>query len=49
MKKAIYPESAAVYLPKGTKNRLQALDGTFPSTLHRDAVQHWYNRPPRKG
>ena len=19
------------------------------STLHREAVQHWYNRPPRKG
>ena len=41
MKKSIYPESASVYLPKGTKNRLQAvaLDcGMTVSTFLRIAV-----------
>ena len=51
MKKAIYPESASVYLPKGTKTRLQvaALDcGMTVSTFLRIAVLDWLKKKPGK-
>lgn len=41
MKQSIYPESAAVYLPRGTKERLQAVAiqrGMTASTFMRVAV-----------